>query len=160
MLPPEWIPPVDPARERIAHDVVRQARAELLIERPLEVVWVVGPIVSAGHSKPRKGGWDEAQPNVIFLSADLLTDPDDIIETVRHEVCHAAGWTTARLGLALAEYACGAFSAGVKPRIINGEPMLPSAPRLGPNDWPHELLPDAIRNAAPGEGLILTLEDD
>lgn len=102
------------------------ARAELGIDRRLDIYWHTGLIIGS-DGQARTGGYDESSPDAIHLSA-TLTDPQEIIEVVRHEVCHAAGFSAARVGTLPAEVACAYFSVGGKPRLIDGRVWLPSGP--------------------------------
>ena len=119
-----------------------EACAELGIGR-LDIYWHGGPI-HVGDGKPRRGGYDASTPDRIHLAA-FLADPEEVVEVVRHECCHAAGFS---------EVQCGYFAAGVKPWIVDGKRYLPEGPVLRSTDWPPELQPEALRNAPPGQGLI------
>lgn len=141
-----------PELSEVAVAALAIARAELRIERLLDIYWHTGPITGTDDQE-RRGGYDEAQPDRIHLSA-ALTDPAEVVEVVRHETCHAAGFTAARMGLLPAENACGYFAVGVLPMWVNGKAHLPAGPHLAPSDWPAYLSPEILRNAPPGEGLI------
>ena len=142
-----------PELSELALAALATARAELGIERQLDIYWHTGPLTSNRTGCAVRGGYNESQPDRIHLSAVLIA-PSELIEVVRHETCHAAGFTAARMGLLLAEYACGYFAAGVKPMWVDGKATLPAGPALAASDWPAHLSPEILRNAPPGEGLI------